>query len=306
MTENRPEVIGVSIRPRRFRALMLTSGVVLFRRVLNRGALERYRASLDDIFAPYAQWSASDFDARVKGADPDERGFFEQLKISHVFDRDFRRIAGYSYFDLIKTSGLWTVAQRAFPAYRMSEASDANCRRIGGAAARQLWDRPLAFHVDAQFHQPARLSINFWAPLDACGLDAPGLRVIPLQVSAAKRYLEHNPAGYARLPTDINHMHHFRSAKLAEPVLKAHGLLEHVWAPVFEPGDVLAFTNFTMHATHYGEHMTRPRTSLEVRVEWPIDSPTAWTRLSRPFRRLWRNGVQDPAVHDAHRDEAQR
>jgi hypothetical protein len=48
--------------------------------------------------------------------------------------------------------------------------------------------------------------------------------------------------------------------------LGKHGLLKYVWAPQFEKGDILAFTNFTMHATHCLPTMTLPRASVEVRV----------------------------------------
>jgi hypothetical protein len=58
----------------------------------------------------------------------------------------------------------------------------------------------------------------------------------------------------------------FVAKKESVESLNRHGLLEYVWAPEFNKGDILAFTNFTMHATHCLPTMTLPRTSVEVRV----------------------------------------
>jgi hypothetical protein len=123
--------------------------------------------------------------------------------------------------------------------------------------------------VDAQFHYIHELSINFWTPLTACGKDSPGLEVILLGVQETRDYLEFNEAGYEPGPDDIALMHHFRWNKARLDKLKESGLAKHIWAPEFEEGDILAFTNFTMHATHYLPGMKTPRTSVEVRVNMP-------------------------------------
>jgi hypothetical protein len=51
--------------------------------------------------------------------------------------------------------------------------------------------------------------------------------------------------------------------------LHEHELSKYLWAPEFEKGDILAFTNFTTHATHYLPEMTQPRSSVEVRISLP-------------------------------------
>src|SRR5262249_21137923 len=151
----------------------------------------------------------------------------------------------------------------------LAESDVANCRRIADGELHQLWDKPVEFHIDAAVFYDDRLSINFWTPLVACGSDAPGLQVVPIGVAETRAYLEHDPIGYPPQWGDFALMHKFRCAKMALPTLDANGLLGRVWAPEFQPGDVLAFTNFTMHSTHYAPTMTRPRLSVEVRVDLP-------------------------------------
>ena len=108
-------------------------------------------------------------------------------------------------------------------------------------------DQPLDLHVDAQFFYTDRPSINFWTPLTTCGKDTPGLQVVLLEVEETKTYLEYNEAGYEPRPTDINYMWKFRCDKMQFTSLCDHDLVK--WAPEFNKGDILAFTNFTMHGT---------------------------------------------------------
>jgi hypothetical protein len=135
--------------------------------------------------------------------------------------------------------------------------------------APQMWDRPIGFHVDAQFFNDDRLGINFWTPLVACGVEAPGMVVIPMSVADSRKYLEHDRSGHDAVEGDIALMHHFRCCKMASDVMTANRLSERSWAPEFALGDVLAFTNFTIHATHCTPAMTQPRSSLEIRVDLP-------------------------------------
>jgi hypothetical protein len=129
-----------------------------------------------------------------------------------------------------------------------------------------FFDAPTDFHVDAQYHFIHQLSINFWTPLTACGKNSPGVKVILLGEEETKDYLEFYEAGYAPEPDDIDNMCHFRCNKMRLDTLRKHELTEYLWAPQFEKGDILAFTNFTMHATHYLPEMAQPRTSVEVRI----------------------------------------
>jgi hypothetical protein len=148
------------------------------------------------------------------------------------------------------------------------------------------------------------LSINFWTPLVACGVDAPGLKVIPLGVAKTKSYLEYNSDGHQLQAGDFAYMAKFRCSKMELAALEEHDLIKRVWAPEFNAGDVLAFTNFTMHATHHTKTMSNPRTSVEVR----IDLPGVWihrdgsilNRARRSVATMWGTALAGLAPRQPH------
>jgi hypothetical protein len=252
-----------------FRRLLLSRGAVMLRNAADPELLDQIKQRLEGMFAQYASVPADELQRRAESQDPVERDFWEQIKLSHIFDRTFKPHAGISFFDVIRKSGLWEFASRAFPETAITESAVCNCRRMIDGDLRKFVDRPIEFHVDAQFFYVHQLSVNFWTPLVDCGVTAPGLKVVTLGVRDTMKYLEFNEDGYEPKPNDIAHMHKFRCEKMDLQRLNADGLGDCIWAPEFRKGDILAFTNFTMHATHYLPAMTQPRTSVEVRIDLP-------------------------------------
>lgn len=252
------------IDPNTFREELLAHGAVMLRNAVDVRILSRLRESLTLLFCEYAAPPSGCSPQRVLVEDD-----WDQIKRSHVFDHTFKRITSTSYFDIIRGSGLWDLAAEAFPESAIIESGVANSRRIVDGDLHDFWDKPIEFHIDAQVFYDDRLSINFWTPLDSCGVDAPGLQIILLGVEETKSYLEYNPAGYDPTPNDIALMHKFRCRKMEMDAIDRHGLSAHICKPEFQVGDVLAFTNFTMHATHYEPAMRNPRLSVEVRIDLP-------------------------------------
>jgi len=277
------DYLAKEVSPPLFRELITNRGAVMLRNAVERTLLVKYGQSLEELLARYSGVPLEEFEQHLQSPDPKERDLWEQIKLSHIFDRTFKPLAGYSYFDIVRSSGLWELGARAFPESPVTESAVSNSRRVTDNDVRRLWDTPIEFHVDSQFFYHHILSINFWTPLVPCGVDAPSLKVIDLSVARTKAYLEYNPKGYENPePKDFAFMSRFRCSKMAVPMLEKHGLLKRMWAPEFKLGDVLAFTNFTMHATHFTKGMTRPRTSIEVRV----DFPGLASRIMRPTRTL--------------------
>jgi hypothetical protein len=63
-------------------------------------------------------------------------------------------------------------------------------------------------------------------------------------------------------------MRHFRRKHLQLGKLQAAGL--NFIRPHMSLGDIVVFTNFTIHATYVDERMTHPRTGIEGRM--PIEA----------------------------------
>jgi hypothetical protein len=265
-----PDYAHGTLQPEEFRDVILRRGAVMLRKAADPYLLDQIRQKIDGLFAHYATAPWVEHEAHPASSDPvNYDDFWSQLKRSHIFDRAFRQFSGLSYFDIIRDNGLWDLAASAFHECQVTESADCNCRRTTIGDLKMFFDAPIDFHVDAQYHFIHQLSINFWTPLTACGKNSPGIKVVLLGEQETKDYLEFDEAGYAPEPGDIDNMRHFRCNKMRLDKLQEHELAKYLWAPEFEKGDILAFTNFTMHATHYLPEMTQPRTSVEVRISLP-------------------------------------
>jgi hypothetical protein len=82
-----------------------------------------------------------------------------------------------------------------------------------------------------------------WIPLNACGVDSPGLE-----------FIRESPQGLL----------HF--SELADAVLRSRFEADAFWAPALELGDGLVFRNDVLHRTHADSAMTGDRISVEYRV----------------------------------------
>ena len=255
------------LEPEQFRELLLHRGAVMLRKATDPALLDLIKQKIDGLFAQYEsapEMRSGTYPATISSNDLGD--FWYQLRRSHIFEQTFKQLSGSSYYDIIRGTGLWDFAAHAFPEYQLAESIDCNCRRVTTGDLPVMFDAPVDFHVDAQYHSIYNLSVNFWTPLAPCGRDAPGLQVVLLGIEETKDYLEFDFAGYDAKPNDIANMRHFRCYKEQLEQLKQNDLAKCLWAPEFEKGDILAFTNFTMHATYCTPEMTNPRTSVEVRI----------------------------------------
>lgn len=122
--------------------------------------------------------------------------------------------------------------------------------------------RKIVLHQDAYLTmvsnpgmtKPPPLYFTAWMPLVPCGDDAPGLSVV---LGSDEPVLQRKPL--------LGWRFYIRSTY-------GRGAL---WSPVMEPGDILLFTNRTIHGSHVTRHMTKPRYSIEMRggISWPTSSP---------------------------------
>jgi hypothetical protein len=258
-----------TLRPYEFRDLILRRGAVMLRNAADPDLLDQVKYGIDGMFAQYAKAPAENLAHSATDGTIDQSDAWNQVKRSHIYDPAFKEFTGLSYFEIIRRSGLWDLAASAFPESEVGESSQCTCRRAMAGDLQIFFDTPTEFHVDAQFHSIHQLSINFWTPLTACGKDSPGLKIILLGLQKTRSYLDFSEVGYEPGPEDIGCMRHFRCSKERLDQLEEHGLAKCIWVPEFRKGDILAFTNFTMHATHCLPDMTKPRTSVEVRVNLP-------------------------------------
>lgn len=85
--------------------------------------------------------------------------------------------------------------------------------------------------------------VTCWIPLEACGVDAPGLEFVRGQQPGLLHFTE-----------------------LADGDLRGRFTAERFWAPQMEPGDAVVFRNSVLHRTFQLPVMTRDRMSVEYRL----------------------------------------
>jgi hypothetical protein len=132
---------------------------------------------------------------------------------------------------------------------------------------------PVPFHQDsAVMRMHDAWILNFWIPMDACGVDAPSIEMIPLNLGGV--------IDYGNDPTDTGLYSHL---SIAEKALAEIFNLSGMWRPTFEPGDVLVLGSRTIHRTHRTPAMNRMRMDHEVRFCRAADVPADRTDSIRRF-----------------------
>lgn len=131
----------------------------------------------------------------------------------------------------------------------------------------------IPFHTDGIIQGTGRFVLSMWAPLHECGRNAPGLAVVPASRSKVLRYLRRRFPG-ERIPgwhsdTDWN-----RGAFDIETLRAEFG---EPFMPEMRPGDVMLFTNWTIHGSHLTAQMTKRRSAAIYRLK----------------RKAWRERLRD-------------
>lgn len=124
-------------------------------------------------------------------------------------------------------------------------------------------DTNAGWHQDGAFLGEEVRTLNMWLALGPCGVDAPGLDVVP------RRFDQVLPTGGegAYFDWDVSPATVAEAAG-ATPVLR----------PEFAAGDVLLFDHLFLHRTAVGPHMTRERHAIET---W-FFSPSAYPKGQIP------------------------
>lgn len=114
----------------------------------------------------------------------------------------------------------------------------------------------VAYHQDIDFIGDGFESLNCWVPLDDCGEDAPGLELIPVRLRENLNKM---------LPASVPPVG-LRFKSYEAQVIETRFADAPRFRPVMRVGDVLIFSECTLHRTHHVAGITRARQSMEVRV----------------------------------------
>jgi hypothetical protein len=154
---------------------------------------------------------------------------------------------------LLATSPLPAVIANCLKANEASVNLTASALRRQSAQAANL---SIPLHQDGPLlGDPAWPVVNCWIPLNACGLLAPSLEVMPVGL---REMLPLDPHRAERAPLYAEY------ALDPDAVIAQFGP-ESLWHPVFHPGDVLLMNHWLPHRTYLRAPMQQPRLSLEIR-----------------------------------------
>lgn len=262
-----PEYHVDAIEPDKFRSALLKRGVILLRHAVPDHVVLPIAEAVEKMIDYFDGIPADVIKREMEAEDSYRRSVWGQILnngVHYNYDLVVFSRGRHSLYDPVRKSRLIHLMRNAWPDKRVVENSITNVRRMFPNKATGYSDTPLQSHVDAMFHQHDKLGVNFWLPLTTAGGDRPGISVVPLGVEETKAYLDYSADGYLAREGDFANMKHFRYERLQLKKLEQAGL--SFVMPQMNPGDALAFTNFTIHATYINDRMTKPRTSIEGRM----------------------------------------
>lgn len=190
--------------------------------------------------------------------------------VDHIYpeDMDDPTKARWQFFQLFEQSCLRDVVAGLLGPNAAMLINFCNPRRQRPLSSKRA-SNPVPFHQDGAFMDKSSGVINFWTPLIDCGVKAPGLEVVTC-----------NPGELLDpVKADGGAVGVYRSIDLSEEYLAERYGRESFWAPELNCGDVLVFTEKTLHRTHITPEMDTLRISAELRC----GDPTTLSDYIRPM-----------------------
>lgn len=246
--EGLPEVTAAQLTPKVLRSAIFHHAGLLVRGLIAPARVEQLVRDIDRAFAAY--------DAQTSGASDSEATSwfqpFEPLEPAFV-PRPWLRKGGAvlavdsppALFDVIETFeevGIGRLVTGFLGERPILLGQKCTLRRASTAEHFSDW------HQDGSFMGAHIRSIDLWLALSHCGIDAPGLDIVPHRID----HIIETGTGDATYDWGV-----------ASNLVEAASETEYV-RPVFEPGDAILFDHFLLHRTAAGPEMTRNRYAIEA------------------------------------------
>jgi Phytanoyl-CoA dioxygenase (PhyH) len=148
----------------------------------------------------------------------------------------------FELMEVFEDSGIGALVEAFFGERPALSANKCTLRRVPT-------DTNTNWHQDGAFLGRDVRSLNLWLALSPCGVDAPGLDIVP------QRFDEILPTGTDGALFDWSVSHHL--------VQDAAGGPDAIMSPEFSPGDALLFDHMFLHRTGISPGMTRERWAIE-------------------------------------------
>jgi hypothetical protein len=252
------EVSFAEIPPRDIIARFFRDGHVVLRNFIDPAVLSEFRKTLDAVH--------------------------DKVKFFHVFNRQFIELGLPDFHRHLFDERHYQLLKELFGPFEYTIHDGTGSRHvdsIDALASEAQWMAPLAPHLDAFFHL-FEFTVNFWVPLQPCGVDAPGLGVVRAnldEVISFTRYDGHpavcggdgawNFANFDPVMAAMNR-------KVPQAIEYFHTTLaDRIVTPSYALGDALMLSNWTLHFTHARPGMSvARRENVELRFWSGVDIAT--------------------------------
>ena len=245
-----PELRPEELSAEEVRALVLAHGCV---RVPQLVAQDRVDALVDGIERAFSVWAS----LRRPFAKPTGSPWFDPLPLDELSKESLRRTwvtngAGiltvdsprllFMLFETFEAVGLHEIVSGYLGERPALSANKCTLRRVPV-------DSNAGWHQDGAFLGRDIRALNVWLALSHCGIDAPGLDILPrrfdeiVETGTGGSYFD-----WAVGPDVVEQLAH------DSPVTR----------PTFAPGDVLLFDDMLLHQTAADPSMTHPRYAIET------------------------------------------
>ena len=122
----------------------------------------------------------------------------------------------------------------------------------------------IGLHTDGIIQSTTDKVLCMWVPFDPCGVDAPGLAIVPAGRRRVINYLRRHFHG-KKIPGWSSSSHEWNETPAFRPETIREEFGDLVY-PVMNPGDVVLFTNWTIHGSHVTTAMTKKRAAFVYRI----------------------------------------
>jgi Phytanoyl-CoA dioxygenase (PhyH) len=232
--------------PVRLHEALERNGAALIRGAVAPDVVRAYLDALNEIYALYEAR-----DPRFNRCNPNE---VPGVAKGDVTAGILERIAGLSIEKYFASRGLCRFLRLCLPERRPTLQTLMTVSSVPGKAIPGL-----QLHTDGIIQGTTKAVLVMWSPLHSCGVDAPGLRVVPAGRRAVRDYLRRTfpdrPIPGWCSSTEWASTGAFDEDRL----IQAFG---PPWVPEMQAGDVMVFTNWTIHGSQFGPELTKPRSAI--------------------------------------------
>jgi hypothetical protein len=244
--ETLPEVRPEALTPELLRAGILSNGCLLVRGLVPRDRAVDFARRIEGSFKERARHDADKrYDDRLyEPFHPDPRRgvrlLREWIKSGGGVLAVDSPLLSFEMNEMFRAAGLPELVREYLGEAPLIAADKATLRKADPSV-------PGGWHQDGTFMGEVN-ALNLWLSLSHCGVDAPGLDLVP-------RRLE----GHVRTQTDEAIFGNMVSERAASEAADGVGILR----PTFEPGDALLFDELFLHKTASDPGMRRSRYAIE-------------------------------------------